>query len=176
MFRRTKSAAESGEPPAKADGKGRPTPTRKEAEAAARARAKAAPKSRRELAATDRRARVMARDAGPVRAFVRDLIDSRLSISELMIPILVITLIFGWSGVTRLVIIGNLLLYATLVTILFEAVLTRFRVRREVARRFPGESTSGLTFYAVTRGMQMRFMRMPKPRVKIGQQLPEHDR
>ncbi len=176
MFRRTKSASEPTEPPAKPGGKGRPTPTRKEAEAAARARAKTSPKSRRQLAATERQTRLQARDAGPVRALVRDLIDSRLSVGELMIPILVLTLIFGWSGVTRLVVIGNMLLYATLITIIFEALLTRVRVRREVTRRFPEESTRGLTFYAITRGLQMRFMRMPKPVVKIGQQLPEHYR
>ena len=42
-----------------------------------------------------------------------------------------------------------------------------------MARRFPGESTKGLTFYAALRSLQMKFLRLPKPQVKIGQKLPE---
>ena len=45
-----------------------------------------------------------------------------------------------------------------------------------LAQRFPGESTKGTTWYAISRAMQMKFMRMPKAQVKIGQQLPEHYR
>jgi hypothetical protein len=52
----------------------------------------------------------------------------------------------------------------------------RFRLRKQLAARFPDESTKGTTYYAVTRAMQMKFMRLPKPKVKIGQELPEHYR
>jgi len=38
------------------------------------------------------------------------------------------------------------------------------------------ESTKGTTFYAVSRSMQMKFMRLPKPQVKIGATLPERYR
>ena len=54
--------------------------------------------------------------------------------------------------------------------------MLRFRLRRELARRFPDEGLKGTTYYAVMRSLQMRFMRLPKPQVKIGQQLPEHYR
>ena len=43
-------------------------------------------------------------------------------------------------------------------------------------RRFPDESTKGAVLYAFMRSMQMRFMRIPKAQVKIGQKLPEHYR
>ena len=33
-----------------------------------------------------------------------------------------------------------------------------------------------MTYYAVARSMQMRFMRLPKAQVKVGQQLPERYR
>ena len=53
-------------------------------------------------------------------------------------------------------------------------VLLRFRLRRAArGQRFPDQSTKGLTYYAVTRALQMKFMRLPKSQVKIGQQLPE---
>ncbi len=54
--------------------------------------------------------------------------------------------------------------------------MLRFRLRRQLAARFPDEPVKGTTYYAVTRAMQMKFMRLPKPKVKIGQELPEHYR
>ena len=35
------------------------------------------------------------------------------------------------------------------------------------------EKLKGTTFYALTRALQLRFMRIPKSRVKLGQQLPD---
>ena len=52
----------------------------------------------------------------------------------------------------------------------------RRRLRKQLAERFPDEPTKGTTYYAVTRALQMKFMRMPKAKVKIGQELPEHYR
>ena len=52
----------------------------------------------------------------------------------------------------------------------------RFRLERELARRFPDAPTKGTTYYAVMRVAADAFMRLPKPQVKIGQQLPEHYR
>ena len=48
--------------------------------------------------------------------------------------------------------------------------------RRELRRRFPEAPTKGTTYYAVMRALQMKFMRLPKAQVKIGQELPEHYR
>ncbi len=180
-------------PPPKPGGKGRPTPSRKEAEAAARARAKV-PRSRREMVAAQRAAKsessqrvragmkageeryLLARDKGPVRRFIRDFVDSRFSFIELMIPLLIVTMIMGYSGNPTLVSIGNSVLFGTVVLIILDMVMLRFRVRRQLASRFPDEPTKGTTYYAITRALQMRFMRLPKPQVKIGQQLPERYR
>jgi hypothetical protein len=49
-----------------------------------------------------------------------------------------------------------------------DSTLMTRNIRREVAVRFPGESTLGLGFYAATRAMQLRRMRLPKPRVAKG--------
>ena len=59
------------------------------------------------------------------------------------------------------------------------AELARMELRTALtalARRFPDEPTKGTTLYAVMRSMQMKFMRLPKPQVKIGEKLPEHYR
>jgi hypothetical protein len=60
--------------------------------------------------------------------------------------------------------------------VLVDVLLMRRRLRRELGRRFPDESLKGTTSYAVMRSLQMKFMRLPKPQVKIGQELPEHYR
>jgi hypothetical protein len=195
LFRRSKSeSASSAEPTVtKVGGKGRPTPTRREAEAAAKARAKA-PHTRKELAQAQRSVRTEssksmrqamkdgderfypARDRGPVRRFVRDFVDARFSLIELVIPLLLVTMVLGYSGNRTLAQLGNTMLLATIVLVVMDMVFLRFRLRREINRRFPDEPHKGLTYYAVTRALQMKFMRMPKAKVKIGQQLPDNYR
>ena len=116
----------------KPSGKGRPTPSRKEAEAAAKARAKP-PRTRREQAAAQRATRgessqrvrqgmrngeekyLLARDKGPVRRFIRDFVDSRFGFIELIIPLLVVTMVLGYSNATigsvNLPAVGNAVLF-----------------------------------------------------------------
>ena len=195
MFRRTKQSVETNAAtdPVKEGGKGRPTPTRKEAEAAAKARAKPA-RSRKELAARQRAQRsessrqvrqamktgderyFLPRDKGPVRRFIRDFVDVRFSFVELMIPVMIVVLVLGYSGNTSLMQTGNTLLLGMLLLVVLDLVWLRFRLRRELARRFPDESTKGTTYYGLMRAAQMKFMRLPKAQVKIGQKLPEHYR
>lgn len=191
MFKRTKSpVVEEQTAPVKPGGKGRPTPTRKEAEAAARARAKG-PRDRRALTKKQREYRAeesrkireamksgderyfLARDRGPVRRFIRDYVDVRFSIVEMVIPLMIIGLILGYTGSPALVQASSLVLLATVLFVIVDMVLLRWRLRRELRRRFPEEPLKGTTYYALTRAMQMKFMRLPKPRVKIGQALPE---
>ena len=46
-------------------------------------------------------------------------------------------------------------------------------LRRELARRFPDQSTKGAVGYGVLRSLQLRWLRMPKAQVKLGAKLPE---
>jgi hypothetical protein len=195
VFRRSKSEttpvdAEAG---AKAGGKGRPTPSRKEAEAAARARAKT-PRTRKEAAAQQRLQRsqgsakmreamktgderyLPARDRGPVKRFLRDYVDSRFSFVELMIPVLLVTTVMAWSGSSSIAAYGNAVLLGMLLLIVTDLVRLRFKLKRELAARFPDVPTKGTTYYAVMRSLQMKFMRLPKSQIKIGQRLPERYR
>jgi hypothetical protein len=171
-------------------GKGRPTPTRKEAEAAARARAKAAldPKAskknqrshqversreiRNGIKAGDERY-LPKRDQGPVRRFVRDYVDHRLCMAEFAIPLLFSSLLVSAAGYAQ---VGTGIMNATMIVIVLDSVLLRWRMRKEMARRFPGENFKGTTFYAYMRALQLRFLRLPKPQVRLGQVLSEHYR
>lgn len=200
LFRRTKSetspeSAASVETDLQnaARKKGRPTPSRKEAEALNKARNKV-PRTRKEQSEAKRLARgessskmrdamktgddrfLPARDKGPVRRFIRDYVDSRFSFIELLLPVMVVVLVLGWSGSPALASFANATLLAVLLVIVIEVVRTRSRLRKELSSRFPNEPQNGATYYAVMRSLQMRFMRMPRAQVKIGQQLPERYR
>ena len=197
MFRRTKpqTIPEPGEPDssATAQKKGRPTPSRKEAEALNKARNKV-PRTRKEQAQARRLTRgessskmrdamktgderyLPARDKGPVRRFIRDFVDSKFSLIELLLPVMVVVLVLGWSGSPALASFANASLLAVLLVMVIEVVRMRLRLRKELQSRFPDEPLNGTTYYAVMRSLQMRFMRMPKAQVKIGQQLPERYR
>ena len=197
VFRRSKTESpDSPSDPAASDGaertegKGRPTPTRKEAEAAARARTKV-PRTRKEQALAQRGARgestrraregmkngeeryLPKRDKGPVRRFVRDFVDARFTFIELVVPILVVTMVLGYSGVESMMQLSNTILFVTLMLILVDFFFLRIRLRRELTRRFPDDPAKGAVLYALMRSMQMKFMRLPKAQVKVGQKLPD---
>ena len=190
LFRRTEKPAEptASTTTATIGGKGRPTPTRKEAEAAARERAragidkKAAQKLLREKRSeSNRKMRaglrsgeerfLPARDQGPVRRFVRDWVDSRLSVAEFMLPLLIVIMVLQASGSPRMQSFSSGLWVATILLLVVDTFWTRMRLRRALVRKFPNESQKGTTFYAMMRMLQLRFMRLPKARVKIGQKL-----
>jgi len=193
LFRRTQSESESETQPAKEGGKGRPTPSRREAEAANKAKAKV-PRTRREIAAAQRQARsdnsgkmreamrtgddryLPARDRGPVRRFVRDFVDVRLSYVEFLIPLLLLTIVLGYTGFTDAAGYANSAMFALLLLMMFTMWRTVRAMKKDLAVRFPDEDTSRTTWYAVSRMLQMKFMRLPKSQVKIGQELPERYR
>ncbi len=186
MFRRSKTVeAPEATETLKPGGKGRPTPSRKEAEAAAKARARG-PQDKKEAAKllrerrTEGNARVRegmktgeerylpTRDKGPVRRFVRDWIDARLCIAELLLPLLV--LIMVGQAISRSV--ANGLWSATILLVALDTVIVVLRLRRELRRRFPDTSTKGAVMYGILRSIQLRWIRMPKAQVKLGAKLP----
>jgi hypothetical protein len=187
LFRRTKPDETADQTTTlKEGGKGRPTPSRREAEAAARARAKAgmdkkaAAKMLRERR-TDQNAKMRqglrtgeekylpARDQGPVKRFVRDYIDARICMAEFLLPLLIVIMVTQAFAKA----LSNGLWSATVLLVLLDTLLLMFRLKRELKRRFPEQSTKGTTTYALLRSMQLRWLRLPKPQVKVGQKLPE---
>ena len=180
---------------ARTAGKGRPTPSRREAEGRKRGPAPPPPRTQREAlrrmrgskeerrnASAARRERMMAgdekyllpRDRGPVKAYVRDLVDSRRNISGLFMPLalLVIVVILVPSPVVQQYV--SLVSMAMLVTMIVEGILLGRIVNRRVRERFPDAPGTGigLGFYAMTRATQLRRLRVPKPRVGRGDPIP----
>jgi hypothetical protein len=187
VFRRSSKADAQPESldPKGPGAKGRPTPTRKEAEAAARARAKAGmDKKAAQKMSRERRAESNAkmregmksgderylpkRDQGPVKRFVRNYVDARLSIAEFLLPLLVVIMVLQYSGNESLLRFSNVLWSTTILVVALDTIWLLMRLKRALRAQFPDEDTKGTTFYTMLRVMQVRFLRMPKPQVKIG--------
>jgi hypothetical protein len=166
--------------------KGRPTPKRSEAERTRRqpitgSRAPAAPRTPEDKAKArgDKARRYEAmkageawalnpRDRGPTRALARDYIDSKRRISEYYMYLLVVLLaaIFVRNKTAESYI--SPLVLVLVVIIIVDAQFIRYRLRKLISERLPGESPRGLTMYAVMRALQIRRFRIPAPRVKPG--------
>ena len=168
--------------------KGRPTPKRSEAERRRRQpynapgdRKAAANQSRdRDRAARSRRTEAMKRgenwalprkDQGPVRGLARDYVDARRSISEYyMFGILILVILLFVPSLRKSAILDYLVLVLLLV-IVVESYFVGNRIIRLAHQRFPGENTRGVRMYAAIRQTQIRRLRMPAPRVKIGEKV-----
>ena len=153
-----------------------PTPTRKEAEAARKARVNptmSKKERRRRDAQASRRERMEQsgrRDADPARTLLRDVVDSRFRLGEVVMPVLLIVL------ATSLVVGQNAVLANAIMVVFYLVILAVFadivvmwrQFTRLLEERMPGHPRSGLFLYGMNRTLQIRRWRMPPPRVKRG--------
>jgi len=125
----------------------------------------------------ERRERMMAgderylltRDQGPVRRFVRDLVDARRNVLGLFMPS-ALALMFVMFAVPQLQLFISPAMMVLMVLMLLDAVILGRKVARRVDEKFPNDTESRwkLGLYAASRASQMRRMRAPKPQVSHG--------
>jgi len=164
--------------------KGKPTPKRKEAEAKvvtnklAPTTSKAA-KSQDKAAARERRLAARAaymrgeesalplRDKGPVRKFVRDYVDSRRTMGEFFLPVIMVVLILTVIPNRFVQFLAIIFMYAAMLYSIGSGFYFSRKIRKAVNEKFPGEPTKGLGMYGWLRSTQMRKMRAPAPSANI---------
>jgi hypothetical protein len=139
-------------------------------------------KEERQAERAQRRARMMAgddkvllpRDRGPVRAYVRDLVDSRRHMMGLFMPLAAVVLLSLFIPNTRVQGYVSLVTMAVLAVIVVETVFLGRYVSQKVRAKFPksNEAGVGITFYAFSRATMLRRFRTPRPRVGYGE-LPD---
>ena len=167
-------------------GKGRPTPKRKDVQAARKQQLKASVdrKAARQLSRMKQResaARMKEglknnderffpyRDQGPVRSKVRDVVDGRWSAGEIFLPFAVLVLAASLIPVPAIQQLIYLFWLGMMVILFVDFISLVFRVRRKIYKEFgKSKETKGIGWYAVSRALQMRRMRLPAPKVKIG--------
>ena len=109
-----------------------------------------------------------ARDRGPVKALVRDYVDSRRRISEYYMYVMLILVILLFIRVPSIQRLAEPVVLLLIVFVIVDAWLLRMSLKRLIAQRLPGESSRGVTLYAVFRALQIRRFRVPPPRVTPG--------
>jgi hypothetical protein len=179
-------------------GKGRPTPKRSEAEAnryrsltgtttSGRNRSSTAAPSRKltpeekSRVRSDRSKQMQAmrrgeewalqpRDRGPMKKLARDYVDAHRRPSEFYMYALIVLVISLVAGKSHKALNSDLeyLLLAIIAVIIVDALLLRRSISKLAQERLPGESTRGITFYAIMRALQLRRFRSPAPRIKPG--------
>lgn len=179
--------------PAGQQKKGRPTPKRREVEAARRKPLVVADRKAAKQADREERARQRAivrqgmlegddrylapRDRGPVRAYVRDRVDGRFSVGQVMLPVLLTVLVAtvvmmylpeqsSWVRIGVFVAVYGMLLWG-----LVDGWMLARRLKGEIGRVFPQRAgeTKGLTSYVILRSFQMRGSRTPRAAVERGE-------
>jgi hypothetical protein len=126
---------------------------------------------------TDRRERMMAgeeayllpRDQGPVRRYVRDVVDSRRNVLGLFMPATLV-LLFVMFAVPQLQLYASPVMLVLMVVMTIDALVLGRKVSRLVDAKFPSntESRWKLGLYAAGRATQMRRLRTPRPQVQRG--------
>ncbi len=169
----------------KPDKKGKATPKRKDAVAATKVNSITSPvtkadrsKNREALKASRAAARAAymrgdenalpARDRGPAKRFVRDYIDSRRSLGEYFLPLMIFVLVLTLIPSAEIRLVAILFMYAVMLYSVLYGFYVSNKIKKIVADRFPGESTKGLGLYGWLRSTQMRKLRAPAPQKKLG--------
>jgi hypothetical protein len=169
-------------------GKGRPTPKRSDAqgrrvgppppppttrkEAYKRMRAKQASTrtvSRAGMARGDDNY-LPARDRGPVKKYVRDVVDSRRNVGSFFLVIAAVALIGTIAPSPLVKNYASLLLFGFFLVLIVDSVVLSRRIKRKVAEHFPNDNTSSrsLSWYGISRSTMIRRWRFPKPDVAMG--------
>ena len=114
---------------------------------------------------------LLARDRGPERLLARNVVDSRRTVGTWFFGGALIVLI-GSSGAMppAIRLVSNVLWAALALGVIVDSVLISRKVKRLVRERFPKSTQrmGSLYLYAITRSITFRRMRMPKPKVQIG--------
>jgi hypothetical protein len=167
-------------------GKGRPTPKRKEAESA-RKQGITVPKdpkaARRAARERDREARAKSRagllagdpayfprrDAGPVKAQVRDYVDRRRTVGEFFVPFAFVVLLMGLVNNPTVQTAVVYVWTSVLLLVVLDTILVGILLGRSLRKDYPAKADrKGAVSYGVLRALQLRRFRIPPPRIKAG--------
>jgi Protein of unknown function (DUF3043) len=181
-----KTTAPKGRPTPKRDAtRRRPVPPAPMTTAEARRRRKQTKLTRAERrefraaereSAAERREKMMAgeegyllpRDQGPVRRYVRDVVDSRRNLLGLFMPAALALILISFSSPPQVGLLVSPAMLVLVVIMLIDAFILGRKIKKLVDAKFPKNTESAwrLGFYAASRASQLRRMRAPRPQVK----------
>lgn len=166
--------------------KNRPTPKRKEQEAARKrplvesdrkAAKRRAREERRAAAQVQHRAMLTGderhlppRDRGPVKRFIRDYVDARWNIGEILLPVMLLMLLASFLGGAQPWVLSiSLMLYLLIIFAVVDSILTWRKIKKTLGAKYDEADLRGGGFYTFIRSFQLRRWRMPRAQVRRGQ-------
>jgi cation transport ATPase len=172
----------------KAGGKGRPTPKRHEAQGRRPGPPPPPPTTRKEayqrtrqqqaLRRTEARAgtargdetSLPARDRGPVRRLVRDVVDARRNAGSFFLLVAALVLVGYFIPNPAVQSYTVFVWFAFFLLIAVDSVFLGRRIKKKVLERFPDQPhrMKGLVWYGISRATMIRRWRFPKPQVALG--------
>ena len=196
--RRDRSGADAAPDPSaelsaelvRAGSKGRPTPkrsaaqgrragppppppaTRKEAYRRMRERQTARRAEGRLAAARGDDSYLPARDRGPVRRLVRDVVDARRNIGSLFLLVALVALVGTVIPNVAVRSYASFVMFTYFLVLIADSVVLGRLIKRKLAARFPDDPRTkrarGLIWYGISRSTMVRRWRFPKPEVPVG--------
>ena len=166
-------------------GKGRATPTRKEREAAnlrplvssdrkagnkaSRAKMNEAREKARIGMANGEEKYLPMKDKGVQRRYIRDYVDARWSVGEVILPAMFLVIILTVINNAVVQTIALVALWSFFLIAVIDCIVVGVLIQRKLTAKFGAEKVQkGNRWYTAMRALQLRPMRLPKPQVKRG--------
>jgi hypothetical protein len=114
---------------------------------------------------------LLARDRGPERRLVRDIVDSRRTVGTWFFGGALIVLVGSSTRMPIQVQVAANVLWAVLaIAVIADSFLISRKIKRLIQERFPktNQRLGSLYMYGIMRGLTFRRMRVPKPNVDLG--------
>ena len=180
------AAADAAAHPARPGAKNRPTPKRRDAEAANRRplvvtdrkAARAMEREQRRASAVATRTAMMTgdeskmpvRDRGADRRYIRDFVDARFCLGEILLPVMLLSLLLSFIRESWALLTVFILVYGMIALSVIDAVLMWRKLKKQLVAKFGADRLQrGNAMYAVMRAFQLRRGRLPRPQVTRGQ-------
>jgi len=122
-----------------------------------------------------------ARDKGPVKRYIRDVVDARWNVGEFMLPVMVAVLVLTflpillqsnaqWARTAGqwATTLSVTLVYGLVVAGALDVFVMWRRTKAQIDAKFGQAPPRGSAMYAVMRAFQMRRSRLPRPQVARG--------
>lgn len=116
---------------------------------------------------------LLARDRGPERLLVRNIVDSRRTVGTWFFGGALIVLIGSTVKIHEIQLLSNILWLVLALGVVGDAVLIARKVKRGVKEKFPksDQRMGSLQLYGIMRSLTFRRMRVPKPQVNLGDKI-----
>jgi hypothetical protein len=117
---------------------------------------------------------LLARDRGPERALVRNIVDSKRTAGTWFFAGAIIVFIGSTGNMPPVVQLGSNLLWAILaIAVIIDSILISRKVKKLVTERYPNttQRMGSLYLYGIMRGLTFRRMRVPKAQVGLGDKI-----